>query len=58
MTYTCPGCGGHGCRHGSGPCDDEQTIKVENLKKSIGEEQAQYLIDYLERMIVKIKNQS
>jgi hypothetical protein len=54
--YTCPNCSGYGCRHGNGPCDDGDEIELTNLKQSIGEEQAQYLIDYLQRMILQIKN--
>lgn len=55
MTYTCQKCGGYGCRYGSETCDDRQVVEFKNMKKTIGEEQAKFLVEYFERIISNIK---
>lgn len=39
LTYTCPKCAGHGCKHGS-PCDDSKQLAPEEVVSTLGDSAA------------------
>jgi hypothetical protein len=52
LNYDCAACGGHGCRGG---CDNSQYIEMKHLKQSLGKEQAEFFLRYLENMVAQLK---
>lgn len=58
LEYTCPECGGHGCRFRENACGGGQirtTIKPDVLKKQFSDEQKKFIIDSLSNILKSLK---